>query len=115
MHAYTVKPLIMDSLKGGQPLYMDKFHAPDCSSYRNSTVRTSEKRTPLYSGQWTASVPPKDCNLYKMNTKVLNPLCLMHVCGKINAFRAMLKKPLWLGNKTGYTCTGQPSSIVCFL
>ena len=51
--SYTAKPLIIDPLRS---YITDKFHACDCSYYRNSTFGTSEKRILLYSGQWTASV-----------------------------------------------------------
>ena len=47
----------------------DKLYAPDCYSYRNSTFGTSEKQTPLYSEQRTASVPPNDTNLYKITSE----------------------------------------------
>ena len=33
------------------------------------TFGTSDKRTPLYSGQQTTSMPPKDSNLYKITSK----------------------------------------------
>ena len=46
-----------------------KSMPPDCSSYRNSIFGTSEKRTPHYSGQRTASVPPKDSTLYKITSE----------------------------------------------
>ena len=56
----------MASPKGGQPLYSGQIPYPRLLFYRNITFGTSEKRTPLYSGQWTVSMPPKDNNLYKI-------------------------------------------------
>ena len=49
---YTVKPLIKDPPKSGQPLYSGRLTCSrDWFYHRTNTFRTSEKRTPLNSEQ----------------------------------------------------------------
>ena len=51
----------------------DKFRAPNCSSYRNSTFGTSKKWTLLYPGQLTASI----LQIKTTRTEKLEPLTLV--------------------------------------
>ena len=58
MLSVTVKPLIADPPKSGQPLYSGWLTCPRLILYhRTNTLRTSKKRTPLNSEQWTLISP----------------------------------------------------------
>lgn len=58
---------IKDSPSGGQPpvQWTNSMSPVATYFYRNGTFGTSKKQS-LYSGKQTASVPPKDTNLYKI-------------------------------------------------
>ena len=85
----TVKPLIMNPPKSGQPLYSGRLTCPRLILlYRASTFRTSEKRTLLNFEQRTlispqrtltnTKVPPKTDSEY--NAGACRPILLHHHC-----------------------------------
>ena len=86
--SFTVKPLITDPLKSGQPLYNGRSLAPDRFYPRINTFRTSKKRTPLNSEQRTLISPQRTLANTKLppktdsqdNAGACRPLSLRHRC-----------------------------------